>query len=92
MTINIYVLKGKLNGKNRSDGCLFLSGICLVSTALAARFGGVEHFMKFQKWHYEEQLCDFIFNLDQWFRRRCCLMIIIIYSFGGRFVWWSRTN
>ena len=29
MTINIFVLKGDLNGENRSGAFLFLSGICV---------------------------------------------------------------
>ena len=31
MTINIFVLKGELNGKNRSGAFLFLLGICSVA-------------------------------------------------------------
>ena len=30
------------------------------------------HLCNFTKGHYEEQFCEIIFNLDQWFRRRCC--------------------
>ena len=32
MTNNIFVLKGDLNGENRSGAFLFLSGICLCLT------------------------------------------------------------
>ena len=38
----------------------------------------------FGKRHVEEQFCDIISNLDQWFRR-CCLKIFLIWSSGGPF-------
>ena len=31
------------------------------------------HLCNFGKGYYEEQFCEIIFNLGQWFRRRCCL-------------------
>ena len=31
------------------------------------------HLCNFSKGHYEEQFCEFISNLGQWFRRRCRL-------------------
>ena len=31
------------------------------------------HLCNFGRGHYEEQLCEMILNLDQWFRRRCLL-------------------
>ena len=34
-------------------------------------FSGAEPFMQFGKGHYGEHSCEIIFNLDQWFRRRC---------------------
>ena len=36
--------------------------------------------------HYEEQICEIILNLDQWFKRRCRLKIFLIWSSGGPFV------
>ena len=31
------------------------------------------HFCNFGKWCYEEQFCEIILNLDQWFRKiKCC--------------------
>ena len=41
--------------------------------------------------HHEEQLCEIILNLDQWFRRRCRLEVFLIGSSGGPFVQWSGT-
>ena len=34
----------------------------------------------------EEQFCEIILNLDQWFKRRCLLKIFLIWSSGGPFV------
>ena len=34
-----------------------------------------KHLCNFGKGHYEEQFCEIITNLDQWFRRRCLLKI-----------------
>ena len=48
-------------------------------------------FVKFWKKHHEEQFCDIILNLDQWFRRKCCLMVFLIWSFDSPFVQWSIT-
>ena len=31
------------------------------------------HLCKFSRGYLEEQFCEIIFNLDQWFRRRCGL-------------------
>ena len=31
------------------------------------------HLCNFGRGHYEEQFCEIIFNLGQWFRRRCHL-------------------
>ena len=49
------------------------------------------HLCNFDKGHYEEQFCEIILNLDQWFRRRCLLKIFCIWSSGGPFVQRSRT-
>ena len=35
--------------------------------------------------YYEEQLCEIILNLDQWFRRRCLLKIFVFWSSGSPF-------
>ena len=36
----------------------------------------------FLKGHYEKQFCEIIFNLGQWFRRRCRLKRFVILSSG----------
>ena len=36
-----------------------------------------------QFWYQEEQFCDVILNLDQWFRRICCLKIFLIWKCGA---------
>ena len=40
---------------------------------------------KFERGHNEHSCAD-ISNLDQWFRRRCCLKIFLICSAGAPFV------
>ena len=42
--------------------------------------------------HHEEQPCEFILNLDQWFRRKCCLKVFLIWSSGSSFVQRSVTR
>ena len=32
-----------------------------------------KHLCNFGRRHHKEQFCEIILNLDQWFRRRCCL-------------------
>ena len=49
------------------------------------------HLCNFGRGHYEEQFCKFISNLGQWFRRRCCLKIFLIWSSGGPPIQCSRT-
>ena len=49
------------------------------------------HLCNFGRGHYEEQFCEIILNLDQWFRRRCLLKIFLIWSSGGPFVQGSGT-
>ena len=34
----------------------------------------------------EEQSCEIILNFDQWFRRKCCLKVFLIWSSGSPFV------
>ena len=36
------------------------------------------HFCNFGREHYEEHFCEIILNLDQWFRRRFRLKILLI--------------
>ena len=36
--------------------------------------------------HHEEQFCEIILNLDQWFRRKCRLRVFLIWSSGSPFV------
>ena len=45
----------------------------------------------FGRRHHEEQFCEIILNLGQWFRRRCHLNIFLIWSCGGPFVQQSGT-
>ena len=40
-------------------------------------FSGAEPLCNFSRGHYEEQFCEIIFNLRQWFRR-CRLKIFLI--------------
>ena len=44
------------------------------------------HLCNFQRRYYEEQFCEIILNLDQWFRRKCHLKIFLIWSSGSPFV------
>ena len=49
------------------------------------------HLCNFGRRHQEEQSCDIILNLDQWFRRRCCLKVFLICSTGSPLVQGSVT-
>ena len=40
------------------------------------------HLCNFCRLYYEEQFCEIILNLDQWFRR-CLLTVFLIWSSGG---------
>ena len=40
----------------------------------------------FERGHHGEHSCEVIWNLDQWFRRRCCLKIFLIWNSGGPFI------
>ena len=44
------------------------------------------HLCNFGRRHHEEQFCEIILNLDQWFRRRSCLKIFLIWSSDSPFV------
>ena len=48
--------------------------------------GGGDHLCNFDRRQHEEQFCEMILNLDQWFKRRCHLKIFLIWSSGGPFV------
>ena len=45
----------------------------------------------FGRRHHEEQFCEVILNLDQWFRRRCHFKIFLIWSSGSPFILRSGT-
>ena len=45
----------------------------------------------FGRRHHEEQSCEIISNLDQWFRRECHLKVFLIWSSDSPFVQWSIT-
>ena len=49
------------------------------------------HLCNFGRRHHEEQFCENILNLDQWFKRRCRLKIFLIWSSGSPFVQRSKT-
>ena len=48
------------------------------------------HLWNFGRRHHEEKFYEIILNLNQWFRRRCYLNIVLIRSFGRSFVQQSR--
>ena len=49
------------------------------SRALAAPlFFGANDLCNYGRRHHKEQFCEFIFNLDQWFRSRCPFKIFLI--------------
>ena len=41
--------------------------------------------------YHEEQFCEIILNLDQWFRRKCCLKVFLIWISDSPFVQQSVT-
>ena len=41
--------------------------------------------------HYEKHFGETVLNFGQWFRRRCYLKIVSIFSSVGHFGWPSRT-
>ena len=49
------------------------------------------HLCYFGRGHHEEQFCEIVLNLDQWFRRRCRLKTFLIKNSGGPFVQWCGT-
>ena len=51
----------------------------------------LHHLCHFVRGYYEEQFCEIVLNLDQWFRRRCLLKIFLIWSAGGIYAQRSTT-
>ena len=45
----------------------------------------LKHLCNFDRRHHEEQFCEIILNLDQWFRKRCHLKLFLIWRSGGPF-------
>ena len=41
------------------------------------------HLCNYDRGYYEEQFCEIILNLDQWFRRKCPLKIFLIWISGS---------
>ena len=39
-----------------------------------------KHLCNFGRRHHEEQSCELILNLDQWFRSKCCFKVFLIWS------------
>ena len=52
--------------------------------------GEQNHLCNFGRRYHEEQFCEIILNLDQWFKG-FCLKIFLIWSSGGPFVQRSVT-
>ena len=46
----------------------------------------LNHLCNFGRSHHEEQFCEIVLNLDQWFRRRCCLKIFYME------LWWPSCS
>ena len=49
------------------------------------------HLCTFGGMYHEEQFCEIILNLDQWFRRKCRLKVFLIWISGSPFVQRSVT-
>ena len=49
------------------------------------------HLCNIGRRHHEEQFCEIILNFDQWFRRKCCFKVFLIWSSGSPFVQRSVT-
>ena len=65
---------------------------CFLSRALTAPlFSGLELLVQFSRRYHEEQFCEIILNLDQWFRRKCILKVFLIWSSYSPFVQRSVT-
>ena len=44
----------------------------------ASLFSRPKPFVQFGRRYHEEQFCEIILNLDQWFRMKCCLKVFLI--------------
>ena len=44
---------------------------------MALLFSGAEPFLQICRGYYEEQFCEIILNLDQWFWRKCLLKMFL---------------
>ena len=53
--------------------------------------GDWNHLCNIERKHHELQSCEIILNLDQWFMRKCCLKVFLIWSSGSPFVQRSVT-
>ena len=86
---NIHVkLYGILTSGSKGDGVW----IHFLSRALTApMFSDPNHLCNFGRRYHEEQFCEIILNLDQWFRRKCPLKVFLIWISGSPFVPWSVT-
>ena len=52
---------------------------------------GWNHLCNIGRRHHEEQSCEIILNLDQWFRRKCRLKVFLIWRSSSPFVQQSVT-
>ena len=50
------------------------------------------HLYSFGRRNHEEQFCEIILNLDQWFWRKCHLKVFLMWSSGSPFVLRSGIN
>ena len=60
-------------------------------TLAAPLFSRPKLFVQFGRRYHEERFCEIILNLDQWFKRKCCLKVFLIWSSGSIFVQLSAT-
>ena len=44
------------------------------------------HLCNFGRRHNEEQFCEISLNLAQWFKRKCCLAVLLFWDSGSPFV------
>ena len=49
------------------------------------------HLCNFSRRVHEEQFCELFLILDQWFKRKCCLKVFLIWRSGSPFVQRSET-
>ena len=58
---------------------------------MALLFSGANHLCNFGRGHHEEQFCEFISNLGQWFRK-CRLKKSYLELWGPSFQWSHLCN